>query len=217
MTVFRAATLRTFFFAFHAGAKELIEFPKAAFSDADWLKDLAVLLKRCLVLLEEVQSPTTVDAPTFVASIAEKLPLELKREWLSCALTIQRQKGELAGFEEFAEFVIEQSVKANSVYCKLLFPKTTQRGDASTNRARARTSKVLTSVTTVPTGSKEVKHAFKESCLCCKRAHKLEDCPEFRQMTLRRESCLYVVNAFVLSVFLKGIWLWIVVLAVFVE
>ena len=170
--------------------RRLIEFPKEAFSDADWLEDLAVLLKRCLASLEEVQSPTTVDSPTFVASIAEKLPLELKREWVSCALTIQRQKGELAGFEEFAEFVMEQSVKANSVYCKLLFPKTTQRGDASTNRARARTSKVLTSVTTVPTGSKEVKHVFKESCLCCRRAHKLEDCPEFRQMTLKERKLL---------------------------
>ena len=114
--------------------RRLIEFPEAAFSDADWLEDLAVLLKRCLVLLEEVQSPTTVDSPTFVASIAAKLSLELKREWVSRALTIQRQKGELASFEKFAEFVIEQSVKANSVYCKLLFPKATQRGNASTNR-----------------------------------------------------------------------------------
>ena len=154
------------------------------------MEDLAVLLKRCLASLEEVQSPTTVGSPIFVASIAEKLSLKLKREWISCALTIQRQKGELAGFEEFEEFVIEQSVKANSVYCKLLFPKATQRGDASTNRARARTSKVLTSVTTVPTGSKEVKHAFKESCLCCRRAHKLENCPEFRQMTLKKRKLL---------------------------
>ena len=33
--------------------RRLIKFPKAAFSDADWLEDLAVLLKRCLASLEE--------------------------------------------------------------------------------------------------------------------------------------------------------------------
>ena len=34
MTVFRAATLRTFFFAFHAGAKELIERIKVQVKDS---------------------------------------------------------------------------------------------------------------------------------------------------------------------------------------
>ena len=100
--------------------RRLMEFPKAAISDADWLEDCSVLLKRCLASLEEVQSPTTIDSPAFVASIAGKLPLELKQEWVSCALTIQRQKGELAGFEKF---VIGQSFKANSVYCNSCFPK----------------------------------------------------------------------------------------------
>ena len=65
-----------------------------------------MLLKRCLASMEEIQPPTIVDSPTFVALFTGKLPLELKRVLVSCASTIQRQKCELASFEEFAEFVV---------------------------------------------------------------------------------------------------------------
>ena len=76
------------------------------------------------------------------------------------------------------------------LYFKLFFPEAPQRGDTSANRARARTSKVLISVATVPAGSRKVKHTFTKSCLCCRRAHKSEDCPEFRQITLKERKLL---------------------------
>ena len=49
-----------------------------------------MLLKMYLDSMEEIRSPINIDSSTFVAAIAGPLTLELKRECLPCALTIQR-------------------------------------------------------------------------------------------------------------------------------
>ena len=54
-----------------------MEFRKEAVDDTYWLEDLALLLQRCLALMEEMQSPANVDSPTFVAFIVWELSTKL--------------------------------------------------------------------------------------------------------------------------------------------
>ena len=156
-------------------------FPRIAANDAEGLEELAVLLKRCLVAMEETSTTTAIDSPSFIATVAEKLPIESKRKWVTFALKCQRKNQQIAGFQKFAEFVIKQSLKANSVYGKLLFPKASRKGDLNLFKPRERSTRALTSVASGP--ARHVK--INELCLCCKERHKLEECPEFLHMSIK--------------------------------
>ena len=57
----------------------------------------------------------------FIASLVQKLLIELCQKWVSEALKIQMKSGTLDGFANFARFIIGKSVQANSTYYKAVF------------------------------------------------------------------------------------------------
>ena len=67
----------------HHCENRLQQFPRLVANDAEGLEELAVLLKRCLASMEETSMPTSIDSPTFIANVAVKLPVDLKKKWVS--------------------------------------------------------------------------------------------------------------------------------------
>ena len=159
----------------------LQQFPKLIANDAEGLEELAVFLKRCLASMEETSMLTAMDSPTFIANIAVKLPVDIKKEWVSYALEHQKENASLIGFRGFAEFVIKQSVKANSVYSKLLFPKSLHKGDTYSLRPKDRNIRAFTSVSSEPKGKGESKGV----CYYCRGQHRLEECSEFQALSYK--------------------------------
>ena len=60
--------------------QRLLELPKVGQYDPEGIENMVILMKRRLALLEEFSGSSTVNAVGFIATIAEKLPLELRRK-----------------------------------------------------------------------------------------------------------------------------------------
>ena len=123
--------------------------------------------------MEETSMPTSIDSPTFIANVAVKLPVDLKKN------------ASLIGFQGFAEFVVDQSIKTNSVYNNfiliLLFPKSLHKGDTFSPRPKDRNVRAFTTVSTEP----KRKVDSKRFCHYCREAHKLEECREFQTLSIK--------------------------------
>ena len=173
----------------HHCENRLQQFSRLVANDAEGLEKLAGLLKQCLASMEETSMPTSIDSPTFIANIAVKLPVDLKKKWVSYALKHQKENVSLIGFRGFAEFVVDQSIKVNSVYDKLLFPKSLQKGDTFSPRPKNRNVRVFTSVFTEP----KRKVDSKKFCHYCREGHKLKECREFQALNIK-ERKLFVCS-----------------------
>ena len=66
--------------------------------------------------------PSLLNSVNFLAVLSQKLPTFVWDDWVSKALEIEQCHGHLAAFNDFAEFVINESTKASSTYYKALFP-----------------------------------------------------------------------------------------------
>ena len=138
-----------------------------------------------------------MDTVGFIALLVEKLPVELRRKWVSEALKIETKTGTLAGFKDFAKFVISESesVEANSTYFRAVFPARSTKNDdygfkqRKTHTFATTTSTKGTAQATSPvkaespkkTEEKPQKEARSLSCYCCGQQHKLSKCDEFLQ------------------------------------
>ena len=80
-----------------------------------------MLPKRCLTSLKETLGPTAIDSEGFIASIANKLSNDLRRQWVSESVKILHRKGRMANFADFADFVSMEALKINSAYYKAMF------------------------------------------------------------------------------------------------
>ena len=155
-------------------------------------------MKRCLAAMEEFSGSSTMNTVGFIAALVDKLPLEMRRRWVSQALSIQADTQRLTGFADFAHFVITEAAEANSIYYKAVFPyRSNVRGDnGGAKRTKAHTFTVSTrSNVKALTNSKdnvtnknkkgvpkEVETTSKDDklkCWHCSRNHKLEQCTDF--------------------------------------
>ena len=64
-----------------------------------------MLAKRCLTSLKKILGPTAIDLVGFIASIANKLPNDLSRQWVFKSVKILHRKCRMANFADFADFV----------------------------------------------------------------------------------------------------------------
>ena len=178
--------------------QRLLELPKVGQYDPEGLENMAILMKRCLASLEEFSGSSTMNTVGFIAMLAEKLPLELRRKWVSEALKIQTKSGSLAGFADFAGFVINESVEANSTYYKAIFFSRSSKSDshgfkqrrthtfATTNPIKAFAQ--TTNQAKVHRGEeRSQKEDARISCYSCGQQHKLIDCDAFANKTLQEK------------------------------
>ena len=171
--------------------QRLLDLPKVGQYDAEHLESMAILMKRFLASLDELSGSTTMNTVGFISTLVEKLPVELRRKWVSKALKIQNKTGSLAGFADLAEFVISESAEANSTYYKAIFPLRSSKSNGHVFKQR----KAHTFTTTTPVktsdqasnqakdkGSNEGKQSLQNApmnCYCCGERHKLSQCNEF--------------------------------------
>jgi len=65
--------------------QRLQELPRVGQYDFEGLEKMAVLMKRCLAALDEFTGHTTMNTVGFISMLAEKLPVELRRRWITQA------------------------------------------------------------------------------------------------------------------------------------
>ena len=101
--------------------ERLMNVSKIGQHDAEGLENLAVLLKQCCASLAGTREPSTVNSVNFLAALAQKLPSNTRHNWISKALEFEQRNGRSATFVDFAEFVINESKRANSTFYKAIF------------------------------------------------------------------------------------------------
>ena len=67
-------------------------FHRLAANDVEGLEELAVLLKRCFAAIEETSTTIAIHSPSFIVTVAEKLPIESKRKWMTFSLKCKKKK-----------------------------------------------------------------------------------------------------------------------------
>ena len=77
----------------------LLDLPKVNQDDGDGLEIMATLMKKCLSALEESPEFSTLNTVGFITTLVEKLPVELRRKWVSVAQNIETKTSSLARFE----------------------------------------------------------------------------------------------------------------------
>ena len=166
--------------------ERLLEVGKISQHDSESLESLAILMKRCLAAMEEFSGFSTINTVGFIAALVDKLPLEMRRRWVSRALSLQADNGRLAGFADFAHFVIGEAAEANSIYYKAIFPyRPNIRGDgggAKRPKAHAFAVSARSNVKTSADVKNIVRNNSKDDklqCWHCGKSHKLEQCSEF--------------------------------------
>ena len=167
--------------------RRLQETPKLGRNDPDGLEKLAVLLKRCCVSLAEISGTSTVDSVSFIASIANKLPVEMQSKWVSTSVALPNDSGRVARFADFANFVIKQSERANSVFGRVLSPPSSEKSQNRTATKQKATSynSVTSAVAQKPPSGERQSPKQGRACPCCSERHSLENCLDFERKSCR--------------------------------
>ena len=178
--------------------ERLLEVGKINQHDSESFESMAILMKRCVVAMEEFSGSSTMNTVGFIAALVDKLSLKMRRRWVSLALSIQADTQRLAGFSDFAHFVIAEAAEANSIYYKAVFPYHSNvrgnNGGAKRTKAHTFTVSTRSNVKALTNSkdnemnkdrqgvSKEVETPLKDEklkCWHCGRNHKLEQCSDF--------------------------------------
>ena len=153
---------------------------KISQNDAESLENLAVLAKRCLTALKETQGPTAIDSVGFISSVANKLPNDLRRQWVSKSVKVLRHKGKVAVFSDFAEFLSTEALKTNSAYYKAMF--VTSKREPSNWISKGQSFNNVTPCLKKNLRKTEIRRTGPKGspeCPCCEKSHDLLSCNDF--------------------------------------
>ena len=170
--------------------ERLMNVSKISQHDAEGLENFAVLLKQCCASLAGTREPSTVNSVNFLAALAQKLPSNTRHNWISKALEFEQRNSRLATFVDFAEFVINESERANSTFYKAIF-HSEQRKEEHSKRVQGRsfasTSNAVkkAEVATVHKAAESNNKSNEFVCVYCSKKHGLEKCPEFKELSFR--------------------------------
>nr|CAB3263156.1 uncharacterized protein LOC104265735 [Phallusia mammillata] len=139
--------------------------------DPDGLMKLSVLLDKCCTALHDIRYASSVDSMEIMLTVARKLPVPLRDEWIARATDIEKKTGRRADFAALTEFIGEKSQQANSIFGKALFPP------KEASKAANRHTKVTAHNTVASEPSPSVR------CVLCAYPHEVYDCPAFKEKT----------------------------------
>ena len=165
--------------------ERLVSIGKITQTDVEGLEKLAVLAKRCLTSLKETLGPTAIDSVGFIASIANKLPNDLRRQWVSKSVKILHREGKMANFADFTNFVSIEASKMNSAYYKAMYATAKHESGAWVGKSRL-FNNATPSFQKLPRKAEFARSGEKEvlECVCCGKQHGLHVCEEFCRKTL---------------------------------
>ena len=133
---------------------------------------------------QETLGPTAIDSVGFITSIANKLPNDLRRQWVSKSFKILYHKSKMAHFADFINFVSMKALKMNSGYYKAMFATPKHESGAWVGKSRP-FNNVTPSLQKLSRNAEFARSGAKEvlECGCCGKQHGLHVCKEFCRKT----------------------------------
>ena len=96
--------------------QKLLNAPRIKVKEASSLKNMAVLMEKCLSMLIDIKDFATLNSLGTIRRIMEKLPEQMQKDWVSWVFKHFKSTGSQAKFPELVQFVRDVSDEANSLY-----------------------------------------------------------------------------------------------------
>ena len=128
----------------------------------------------CNMTLSQMGKLQEVQSQGYILQIVNRLQQYLRNRWKKRALDIKRDKDRYPRFEEFVEFVKEQTLEATDP----VYGKPPSSGEKDTSKGKKASSFASSS------GNKVERSAFVHTCILCGDAHRLLYCAQFKTMKL---------------------------------
>ena len=159
--------------------QKLLNSPRLKFKDPSGLKDLAILMDKCLGIMEDIGDFATLNSFGTIKRITDKLSEEMQREWVRWAFRVLKTTGHQAKFKELVEFVRHESDEANSLYGKSFYlgSKPLMCSQPSAKRLSSFGTAVYRGV------NARTNPASGPCCPYCKGGHNLNSCDDFKNIS----------------------------------
>ena len=159
--------------------QKLLNSPRLKFKDPSGLKDLAILMDKCLGIMEDIGDFATLNSFGTIKRITDKLSEEMQREWVRWAFRVLKTTGHQAKFKELVEFVRHESDEANSLYGKSFYS-----GSKPLMCSQPSAKRSSSFGTAVYRGENaRTNHASGLCCPYCKGGHNLNSCDDFKNIS----------------------------------
>ena len=159
--------------------QKLLNSPRLKFKDPSGLKDLAILMDKCLGIMEDIGDFATLNSFGTIKRITDKLSEEMQREWVRWAFRVLKTTGHQAKFKELVEFVRHESDEANSLYGKSFYS-----GSKPLMCSQPSAKRSSSFGTAVYRGENaRTNHASGPCCPYCKGGHNLNSCDDFKNIS----------------------------------
>ena len=155
--------------------QRLLDMPRLEVKNPSALKSFGVMLDKCLMLLYEIQEFATLNSLGTLERLLEKLPGELRTEWVKYSYRYQKHTGRHAKFPEFVNFVREEAEEANSLYGRSVY----KMNKASSSQSSVSRRNVVFGAAIAPEQSRDDGGI---KCPLCSRSHHLSKCAKFKGM-----------------------------------
>ena len=133
-------------------------------------------LRNCAMTLRQLGKIHEVQSQNYILQIIERLQPFIKNRWKRRALEIKKAQDRYPSFDEFVEFVVEQTLQeTDPVYGKMTEKRSEKKADGKVS-VGGLDKKSSTFSMNVSQGSKGYK------CVLCKSEHRLFYCQKFREM-----------------------------------
>ena len=159
-------------------------------NDGGKLQEFAIILEQTKAAMSGMEYMSDLNTAHVMRQLWEKLPRYLCSKWCERANSIKITKGHMAKFEEFVEFISKQAdLATDPVYSEELVNK-----EIPVGARREQRNKGLS----FATGSKEENENQPKGdvtpCTVCQRKHDLDQCMEFKKLSLAQRKNLLKTN-----------------------
>ena len=164
----------------------MLKFPTIDRDVADRWNKLTILMKRSCYALADDNVASNLDSIQFLASLANKFPMDIKRKWFEVSLRITEEFDPLPSFRDLTEFTEAQAKVANSVFGLKLFSSGGSEKFSAVPK-KTKMSTFSTSTSTVLKSDTAESKRFQAKCLHCCGPHYVFKCKQFRALSFFRK------------------------------
>lgn len=162
-----------------------LAWPTIKTEDVKALQAYGLFLRGCCNVMGDLQYMQELDLPTNMRMIISKLPYKLREKWRSKAYEIMESSQERAHFDHLVRF-LEKHVKmlSDPIFGDIDGASSNTLSNRFSVQSKYKGSSFATTVTQKDSGEDDtpVNISRKQAtplCLCCSRAHPLEECQQF--------------------------------------
>ena len=158
--------------------QKLLKSPRLKSKEPDGLRDLAILMEKCLGVMQDIGDFATLNSFGTIQRITEKFSEEMQREWVRWAFRVLKDTGAQAKFRELVEFVRHEADEANSLYGRSFFSSMRSR----TFTQMPRKSAALSAQVPLREGTRNEPVSGPLCPYCGKGRHALASCNGFKNI-----------------------------------